>query len=159
MLSSALFFPYSQRFVKNALKLRQLGIPTVTPRDLYSLPHIARTAVHYEPVRGVTLRNLAKNGLTKDHFIENLAAFIAKLHQQGIYFRSIHLGNIVLSESGELGLIDIADLKFFTKPLSKRQRKRNFEHLIRPKEDKPALTAYLNELQTAYGNQLTDSKN
>ncbi|HZJ92281.1 MAG TPA: toluene tolerance protein, partial [Thiopseudomonas sp.] len=54
----------------------------------------------------------------------------------GVYFRSIHLGNVVLTPECELGLIDISDMKIFRRPLSKWQRKRNFEHMVRDERDR-----------------------
>src|SRR5690554_7055274 len=47
----------------------------------------------------------------------------------GVYFRSFHLGNVVLTPENELGLIDISDMKIFRRPLSQWQRKRNYEHM------------------------------
>jgi len=50
---------------------------------------------------------------------------------RGIYFRSLHLGNIVLTPEGSLGLIDIADLSFQRRPLSKAKARRNLAHFTR----------------------------
>ena len=64
-----------------------------------------------------------------------LGAFIAKLHDRGVYFRSLHLGNIVMTPEGTLGLIDIADMRFSRGQLTASQRKRNLRHLLRYPSD------------------------
>ena len=38
LLSSALLTPYSVRFWRNAVRLKELGIPTITPLQLFKLP-------------------------------------------------------------------------------------------------------------------------
>tara|TARA_R110002124_G_scaffold285001_1_gene462984 strand:+ start:1155 stop:1358 length:204 start_codon:yes stop_codon:yes gene_type:complete len=47
----------------------------------------------------------------------------------------LHLGNIILTPQGELGLIDISDMRCLNRPLSKRMRTRNYHHLLRYEED------------------------
>src|SRR5690554_3152138 len=66
---------------------------------------------------------------------ERFFKFVDHIQDLGVYFRSIHLGNVVLTPEGELGLIDISDMKIFRRPLSKWQRKRNEEHMVRDAED------------------------
>lgn len=63
--------------------------------------------------------------------LEQLAGFFRNLHRKGIYFRSMHLGNIVLTPSGTLGLIDIADLAFQSRALSHNKASRNLAHFER----------------------------
>jgi len=65
--------------------------------------------------------------------ISSLAQFIAQLHEHGIYFRSLHPGNVVLQPDGTFGLIDILDCSFrwFGRPLNRWQRERNFRHFFR----------------------------
>jgi len=53
------------------------------------------------------------------------------LHQRGVYFRSVHLGNILRLPDGELGLIDLSDLHISARPLSARKRRRNLRHILR----------------------------
>ena len=52
-----------------------------------------------------------------------------RLHDEGIYFRSLHLGNVVLTPQGELGLIDIADVRLHRGPLTRFWRKRNLRRM------------------------------
>lgn len=133
LLSSALLYPYSIRFWKNAERLKELGIPTLTPLQLYRLEEASLSAVLYRPLPGKTLKDLYLE--SPDAFSEHqpkLIAFIRTLHRNGVYFRSLHLGNIVLTPQGALGLIDIADLSFQKRPLSRAKAKRNLAHFSRP---------------------------
>ncbi|MBQ0798945.1 MAG: hypothetical protein KBT63_06635 [Porticoccaceae bacterium] len=150
IFSSALFFPYANRFVDNAKKLNKLDIPTITPLNIYCLPHIQRTAVHYLPVEGDTLRALTKEMGDPAPLLKKFAKFIAELHRKGVYFRSIHLGNVVLTENNKFALIDIADLKCYGNPLSRTLKKRNIKHLLRPPEDDWILKPNLTEMLTSY---------
>jgi len=43
------------------------------------------------------------------------------LHEKGIYFRSMHLANVILTPDGTLGLIDISDMKTFHRPPAQLQ--------------------------------------
>src|SRR5690606_35574721 len=64
-----------------------------------------------------------------------LAEFITHLHECGVYFRSLHMGNIVLTPDNQLGLIDISDMRCLGRPLSRRMRDRNYRHLLRYEND------------------------
>ncbi|MBC3950772.1 toluene tolerance protein [Pseudomonas folii] len=134
LLTSALWFPYAQRFADNceALRARKIQCPTV--RKVYRIPSIKRDAVHYDPLPGNTLRQLIIEN--PDGLRAKLGEFVANLHNQGIYFRSAHMGNIVLTPDNTLGLIDIADLRAQRKPLSKGLRLRNFKHMLRYEGDR-----------------------
>ena len=152
-------YPYAKRFVNNAKKLNSLEISTITPVKLYRLPHIQRAAVHYIPVVGKTLRALTKELEDPVPILEKFAKFIAEIHRKGVYFRSLHLGNVVVTENDEFALIDIADLKFFSRPLSERQQKRNIKHLLRPPEDNWILTPNLESILSSYHQHKTDLSN
>lgn len=65
-----------------------------------------------------------------------MGAFVAHLHSLGVYFRSLHFGNIVQTPDGALGLIDIADLGVRPWQLFGFERLRNFRHLCRLAEDR-----------------------
>ena len=142
-LSSARFFPYSRRFMLNAKLLQQRGIPTIDVIELYQLPTKGLTAVHYRPLPGETLRQrlreVEKGSDEQRDLLEKMAVLTALLHERGILFRSIHLGNIIVMPNGELGLIDISDMRCQPRPLSRRQRLRNLRHMSRYNEDVQAL--------------------
>lgn len=135
LLSSALIWPYAQRFANNAQRLQDLSIPCPKVIGVYRLTALQRDIVHYQPLPGLTLRQLRNTPDEPIDLLERLAAFIANLHEKGVYFRSLHLGNVVLTPEGILGLIDIADLKIQRCALNRSQRTRNFRHMLRDTED------------------------
>lgn len=119
LISSARLMSYARRFALNAQKLSILDIPTIKIIDTINIPGIKRTAVRYQPLEGVTLRHyLEKNRITGE-FAEKLARFVAQLHKKGIYFRSIHFGNIIVLPNNDFGLIDISDMKIKENALAK----------------------------------------
>ncbi|OCX93319.1 MAG: toluene tolerance protein [Pseudomonas sp. CO183] len=129
LLSSALLRPHSRRFCANAIALQALGIPTLQPLHLYRLDDPDWTAVLYRPLPGDTLSQLLRDErISWTELQPELARFINHLHANGVYFRSLHLGNIVRTPEGQLGLIDIADLKNRRRPLGARLVRRNREH-------------------------------
>jgi hypothetical protein len=67
--------------------------------------------------------------------VKQFGRFVAQLHNQGIYFRSLHLGNVVMTPDNELGLIDIADMRTLRRPLRKSLCLRNFQHMRRYQQD------------------------
>lgn len=144
LISSAAIWPYAQRFADNAKKLKELGVPCPEIIQVYRIPSIERDAVHYHPLPGITLRQLRNGEAEYPHdLLQRFAAFVAHIHDLGVYFRSIHLGNVVLTPEGEIGLIDISDMKIFRKPLSLWQRERNFVHMLKDEQDKAWLDTVL----------------
>lgn len=138
LLSSAAWYPYAQRFADNCKTLAGCGVRSPEVIAVFRLPSVGRDAVHYRRLEGETIRQLIERGLTD---VENRALrvairdFIAVLHEKDIYFRSLHLGNIVRMPSGELGLIDVADMTFKSKALGQVARRRNMKHMLRYSED------------------------
>lgn len=135
LLSSAAWYPYAQRFADNAEILPKRGIPCPQVIAVYRIPEIARDAVHYWPLEGRTLREMIQAGDAPPALREQFYRFVEKLHEAGIYFRSLHLGNVVLTPGNDLGLIDIADLRASQRPLFGFQRKRNMRHIQRDARD------------------------
>jgi len=136
--STAAIKPYAVRFCENSQKLDQLQIPTVKVRSLVYCFENKRHLVTYQPISGKTLRDALGAGVSTDALLSRFAKFLARLHQNGIYFRSIHFGNVIVqpeSESGEFGLIDLADMKFCPRSLNVLSRVRNFRHFFRYRKD------------------------
>jgi len=129
LLSSALIRPHSLRFCNNAIALKRKNIPTVTALRVFRLEDRRWTAVLYCPLPGRTLRSLLHES-TADWpaLIPKLAHFINRLHCNGVYFRSLHLGNIVETPDGALGLIDISDMQIRRRPLGAELVRRNRQH-------------------------------
>jgi tRNA A-37 threonylcarbamoyl transferase component Bud32 len=134
LISSAAWYPYAQRFADNAAELRQRGIPCPEVIGVFRISGFSRDAVRYLPLAGKTLRQVIEADAAPLDLPEKLGRFVARLHESGIYFRSLHLGNIVLTPAGVLGLIDLADLRTQSRALDNNQRKRN---LLRLRRDPP----------------------
>lgn len=136
--TSGSFNPYSERFAVNSEQLRTLGIPTPQTLGLYRLED-GSSAVHYSPLPGNTLRQVLQ-GITapavRQALVERFGKFMAQLHEQGVYFRSLHLGNVLVLSDGEFGLIDLADMRIYPSSLSLSLRQRNLRHMQRYNEDR-----------------------
>ncbi|MCU1763696.1 O-antigen ligase family protein [Pseudomonas sp. 14P_8.1_Bac3] len=136
--TSGSFNSYSERFAVNSERLRSMGFPTPQILDLYRL-NDGSSAVHYTPLPGNTLRQVLQ-GITapdvRQALVERFGKFMAQLHEQGVYFRSLHLGNVLVLEDGEFGLIDVADLRLYPSSLSLSLRQRNLRHMQRYTVDK-----------------------
>lgn len=138
LLSSETLKPYARRFAENAKKLRELGFITPEIIKVYRLENdINGTAVRYTPLPGNTLRHALQQVEAEQQstLINQLGQLLSLLHEKGVYFRSAHLGNVLLLPDGTLGLIDIADLKIQRTPLSLAKRLRNLKHMRRYKQD------------------------
>ena len=137
LLSSARFYSHARRFARNAARLRVLAIPTVEVRDVRRLSSPPRDVVIYAELAGETLGELLTSASPEEghHWLRGLAGFMASLHRKGVYFRSLHLGNVLVLPDGRLGLIDVSDLRIRRRALSPSARARNFRHLLRRAED------------------------
>ena len=106
-LSSALFFPYASRFIKNARRLSEIPIPTLTVLDVCYCRATSRHLVTYQPLPGETMRSrLRESPSEQGSVLTELTEFVARLHRNGVYFRSVHFGNIIaMPDRQGLGLI------------------------------------------------------
>ncbi len=127
--TSARLRPYHVRFARNAARLARLGVPVPRVEQLCRIPHLKRQGVVYRMLPGRTLSDLLAPEPPLE-LLERLAAFLAELHQEGVYFRSVHPGNVLLCEDGRLGLIDLQDVRFRRRPLNAGERARNIRHLF-----------------------------
>lgn len=130
--SSAAFLPYAQRFASNAAKLKKLGFCVPEILRVVRIAEISRDAVQYIPLPGVTLREMSRAGLApkrKRELKEVLTRLVIHLHDEGVYFRSLHIGNVVCTPEGRLGLIDFSDLRIHPWPLGKYLRARNMRRM------------------------------
>lgn len=123
--------PAAARFARNAQRLKQLGISAPQVVELLWLDQRAGlSACLYRPLPGHSIEQLYRQAPRQvTELLPSLAAFIRQLHQLGIYFRSLHLGNILLLPDGQYGLIDILDLQCKRRPLNTWLVQRNFQHL------------------------------
>jgi len=123
--------PQAQRFAKNAARLSALGISTPQIEDCLWLDKSnAISACFYQPLPGQSLDQIFRQERSDfDALLPALASFIHKLHRLGIYFRSLHLGNILRLPDGNFGLIDFLDLRLKSAPLGPMLIRRNMKHL------------------------------
>jgi tRNA A-37 threonylcarbamoyl transferase component Bud32 len=141
LVSSARLYSYARQFCRNAERLQVLGIPTVEIRELFHFTDSSNSAVLYRPLSGMTVRQLVYAKQLDEAQLKKLGAFIGSLHDKGIYFRSLHMGNVVLGDDGDYGLIDVADMSIFPWRLGCSRRLRNLYHVCRLQEDIRQLSA------------------
>ncbi len=144
--------PEAQRFKRNALRLAALGIATPQIRECSWLNRPAGvSACLYRPLEGISLDQLFANDRSRfNDLLPELATFIRTLHRRGIYFRSLHLGNILQTPGKQFGLIDFLDIRFKRAPLRKSLIKRNFAHLHNYLRRKNITDFPLEQLTTLY---------
>lgn len=130
LLSSALWSPYARRFYRAAQELSRRGVPSIEAIDLFRVPSIKRDAVVYRRLEGIELREALRNEPARlDELLERLAKFLALLHRRGVYFRAIHMGNVLVRPDGSLALIDVSEAQFRRQSLATPLRIRNFAPL------------------------------
>lgn len=150
--SSAAIWPYAKRFVRSARKLSERGVATVRVRDQYIIEDQRRHVVVYDELPGVVLRD-ALTAAERDPEQYNklfcdFARFIAQLHARGVYFRSMHFGNVlVLPESSPqdehtFGLIDVTETHFSPLSLTMWRRARNFKPVTSYETDRSAIAHF-----------------
>lgn len=131
IISSARIYSYARRFCRNAYRLQKLGVATVSIKQLFHFEDSTNTAVLYQPLEGKTLWQAFSANELNEPILAKLGEFVARLHQKGVYFRSLHLGNVVFTPEAELGLIDISDMSISPWSLGYFKRLRNFRQMLR----------------------------
>ncbi|MCG6916261.1 MAG: toluene tolerance protein [Deltaproteobacteria bacterium] len=139
--SSDVIWPYAKRFARGARELRERQIQTVEVVGTYRVKSIGRDAVVYCPLEGKSLRQALRDLDNQSDLITRFAAFFARLHERGIYFRATHFGNVVVTPKGEFGLIDVSEVYLSRSALSLSKRVRNFKVIFRYREDREAILA------------------
>lgn len=128
-LSSATLRPYAARAACHAQGLRERGFRTLEVTHWYRIAGTRRHIIAYPLLPGTPLRELAAVGGLAER-LPALAKLFARLHAAGVYYRSGHLGNVIELPDGELGLIDVVDVRFFVRPVDARRRARSFRILF-----------------------------
>ena len=133
LISSGFFNTYASRIIKNSLKLKKYDIPSIEITNELVFQYNRRlSGVSYKYIPGTTYRDLSHK-ITMD-MITDLANYISNIHKKGIYFRAMHLGNILLHNK-KLFLIDIAKIHFYPWPLFVFTRARAFRRMIKYQDD------------------------
>jgi hypothetical protein len=140
--STALWDPYAKRFQRAAVRLAALDLPTVEVLELFRVEGTRKDGVLYRPLAGTPLREALAEGWDAQGLLEAFAAFLAMLHGKGVYFRAIHFMNVLVLEGGGLGLIDVSETRFASRPLGPARRSRNFKPLVRYEVDRRALERF-----------------
>ncbi|SDF89275.1 polymerase [Phytopseudomonas seleniipraecipitans] len=137
LLSSDLWDLPAQRFADNANGLLRLGITAPTVLEVLIINERRLSAVRYQPLPGDTLRNHLRKSTPEERSrdVMRFGTFLGELHESGVYFRSLHLGNVLLLPDGCFGLIDLSDMKLERNALAPWKRRRNLQHILRYAED------------------------
>ena len=131
LLSSATIWPYSTRFINNAENLAQRGVNVPKTLSHAKLENSRVRIVTYQSLPGTSIRDLLHNA-PQNVDIPALCRYFLELHDKGIYYRTIHLGNIIqLPDHQGFGLIDFTDVHFSKKPLSLKRRASNISVPVR----------------------------
>ncbi|WP_313506119.1 toluene tolerance protein [Stutzerimonas kunmingensis] len=127
----ARLWPSASRFQRNTMRLRQIGIAAPNVVDVFWLDASrGLSGCLYTPLPGESIESLHTRSPSETRaLLPALAAFVRTLHHQGIYFRSLHLGNILYLGHSNFGLIDVLDMQFKRRPLSRWLVRRNLAHL------------------------------
>jgi tRNA A-37 threonylcarbamoyl transferase component Bud32 len=148
--SGAGIYSYARRFCRNVDRLKQRNIPVPEVLNLYHVRSTRLSVVRYSPLLGQTIKDIMKAGLLDEALAYQVGEFIAKVHALGIYFRGLHIGNIVRTLNGELGLIDVSELSIYWH-LSRYRRLRNFARFWRTRDDQKSFgVVNINQLITGY---------
>ena len=132
-VSSGFFNTYASRIIKNSIKLKEHEISSIEITNELAFQYNNRlSGVSYKYIPGKTYRDLG-NKITKE-MITDLAKYISIIHKKGIYFRAMHLGNILLHNK-KLFLIDIAKIHFYPWSLFIFTRARAFRRMIKYQDD------------------------
>jgi tRNA A-37 threonylcarbamoyl transferase component Bud32 len=142
LISRDLMVAAAVRFARHARRLVRMRIPTLTVEGLHRIRGSSDTIAVYQPLPGQSLRDLLSSNEASTSLMYRVGGFIAHLHEHGIYFRSLHPGNIIV-DAAQLGLIDLLDMRFKGRPLSRWQRRRNWLHFLRTRVDWPFLDQQL----------------
>lgn len=127
-LSSNKIKPHAIRFCNNITTLRKHGYEVPKVLQTQYCKELKTYVVYYTKIEGDDIRALVNNGRTQ--LVEEVAKLLAELHNRGIFFRAIHLENLLYTANNTFALIDITDVHFSKRPLSLWVRYRNLKHLF-----------------------------
>lgn len=139
-LSSDRIRPRALRFYRNVKKLHVHGYSVPIVEKVKFCPDLKMYMLYYPKILGNNVRVLARSGHLD--VIRHVALLLADLHVKGIFYRSIHLENLLYQPDGKLALLDVTDVKFKSRALSVYYRYRNLKHLLHEPHDKSLWKAF-----------------
>lgn len=143
LLTSNRLWPYALRFRRNAERLKVLGFHSVTVETVAQCHALNLHLAVYPLLPGQTIRELAATRTDQQQrALERLPAYLCALHHNGVYYKALHLGQILVQADGSFALIDIHSSKFRARPISVNNRISNFFNIMRYAEDHASLTRY-----------------
>jgi hypothetical protein len=126
------------RFASNARDLARCGIPCPEVLRTLWVDEPKEHVIVYRPVDGITLKEAMETG-QRASLQSSLATFIARLHEQGVYFKGGHLENYILMDDGHLGIIDIEDVWIAPLLFNYAVRARSFRILFKYQDNRELL--------------------
>ena len=138
--SRSYWFPKALRFARNSQRLAARGIVAVKVDRVFLEAKRQLHIIFYPKIPGTDLRQLAPS--VQQEALQQLPAFLLKLHQNGIFFRAIHLANLLWLPTQTFALVDICDVRFYRRALPYSVRMRNVSHLLSCADDQQVLDAY-----------------
>ena len=106
-ISTATFRPQARRFTTNSRKLMERDIPAPVVKEVLYCHDIPLHMVVYDRIEGTDVRELCQSeGVGCLSYLPDRFAY---LHGEGIFFRAVHLGNLVV-RGDTISLLDISDL-------------------------------------------------
>lgn len=151
-LSSNLWSPFATRFSNNASRLSALGLSTVQVTEIAWVAEIERQMVIYPKLAGQPLRRFlsAANPQEAAACMQRAGRFIAQAQSLGVFFRSFHFGNILVTPDGGFALIDVLDVWIKSAPLGAWRRRRNLRHLTKYPEDREMIVRHWDSFRAGY---------
>jgi len=140
LLSSDRIKPRAMRFYNNVKSLHTHGYDVPQVNKVQFCPELKMYVIYYHKIQGDDVRTLAKQGNL--NIIYNVAHLLADLHKNGIFFRSIHLENLLSKPDGNIALLDLTDVTFKSRALTIYRRYRNIKHLFQEPNDRELWQAF-----------------
>lgn len=138
-ISTSTFRPQAQRFATNSRILLERNIPAPVVKNVLYCDQIPVHMVIYDRIEGCDVRELCESeGVS---CLTYLPDYFADLHKAGIFFRAVHLGNLLVG-ADTISLLDISDLSTQQSPLSVSWRARNLAHMFNTDHDKAYFVSY-----------------
>lgn len=126
--SSSRYRPHALRFCRNVKKLAELNIAAPSVQKIQYCKELNTYLVLYQKLHGESVYQSIKAG--NKQLMHHTIRFVSHLHDKGIYFRGLHLTNLLLLDNNQIALLDVVDMQFKNKPLSLLARYRNLKHLF-----------------------------